>query len=297
MKSTYFKYLFSLIAILGLFLTSCTNTTEPVSDNIEGLKKIDYAPTVDEAQTQAQSLITESFKTILEGSTVSNNSSSLGKNTSNSTYSFISGWHTWRGDLIESPFEIQDSYMAQYLAKIQFQDASQNVQVLPDGAKAMLVYLNAHAAFGFVGDDPSGDERWYDFNSVVTPLTGNPSMVSAQGTYERRWVGEYSADGENWELVEIQNKFFVSAKDVKFFYDYVADDYYLLGNITVTTNGIKILARFSNSRTALLEIYQNDVLVSTAQLELPNFYQMFNVPSLENWNFGSGFIFPTPIIF
>lgn len=293
MKLIHFKYLFVLVVASSLFLTSCSNSTDPLSKtDTESLQKIEYTPTTAEAQTQVQGLLTESFKTILEGSVESNQSLALNKSNSNSTYAYISGWHTWRGDLQESPFDIQNSYNAEYLGKIQFQDASNNVQMLPEDAKYMLIYLNAHAALGFIGNDPSGDEVWYNFEGAVTPLTGNPSMINSQGTYERRWVGEYSPDGENWTLTEIQNKYMVKMSNVKFYYNYVANDYYLSGKVVVTNNGIKIVAKFNNSRTAKLEIYQNGVMVNTAQFELPNFYQIFNIPSLNSWNFGSSFTFP-----
>ncbi len=297
MKSTYFKYLLSLIFTLSLFVTSCTNTTDPLNDSNTGsLKQVEYTPTAEQAKEQAEGLLAESFKAIIEGSRVSEGSTSLSKSNS-STYFFIDGWHTWRGNLTESPFDIQDSYNAEYLGKIQFLDGSNKVQILPEGASFMNVYLNAHSAFGFVGDDPSGDEVWYDFSGTVTPLTGNPSNLHATGEYERRWVGLYSTDGENWELTEIHNKYQVNIDGVKFYYDWNADDYRLSGNVYVTTNGFKILVRFSNSRTALVEVYQNGALIGTSQLELPNYYQMFNIPSLNDFSFGSTFTFPILTLF
>lgn len=297
MKLFNFKYLFSLIAILGIFLTSCTNTTDPVSDtNTESLKKIEYTPSVEEAQSQAEQILTESFKTILEGNTVSKQNSSLSKS-ADGTYTFIDGWHTWRGTLSASPFDVPDSYNSEYLAKIQFQNGSQNMQILPTDAQYMLMYLNVHAALGFIGDDPRGDEVWYSFNGAVNPLTGNPSMINSEGTYERRWVGDYSTDGENWQLTEIMYKFAVTISNLKFYYDSNADDFYLSGKVILTSKGIRVVAKFANSRTAKINIYQNGSLVQTTKMELPNFYQVMNIPSLSNWNFGSGFNFPSLLVF
>ncbi len=297
MRSLNFKYLLSLITILGLFLTSCTNTTEPLSENTDSgvIKKIEYTPTVDEAQAQAEGLLIESFKTTLETQAVKNlitSTSALGKSNGNSTYFYIDGWHTWRGEIDASPFGIEDSYNAEYLAKIQFQDGTHTAQPLPEGAESMLMYLKAHAALGFVGDDPSGDELWYDFQGAISPLDANPSVVNAQGEYERRWVGLYSEDGENWALTELYNKYQLVLNNVQFFYDWNADDYYLNGIVKIYTNGFKILTRFTNSRTALVEVYYNGSLVKTSQFTLPNFYEIYNIPSLDNWGFGSDFAFP-----
>ena len=297
MKSTYFKYLFGLITILGLLLSSCTNSTEPVSDNTDQLQKVEYAPTVDEAQKQAEGLLLESIKPLVEGSAVGNVSGSLGKNAGNVAYYFVDGWHTWRGEMDASPFDIEDSYNTEFLGKIQFQDGTYTVQALPEGAEYMLMYLNAHAAFGFVGNDPSGDEVWYDFEGMVKSLDGNPSTVNAAGEYERRWVGLYSADGENWAMTEIHNTYKITINHVLFYYDWVNNDYKLDGMVSIVTNGIRILARFDNSRTAYMEIYQGGTLIGTRLFELPNFYQNMNIPSLNDFIFGAGFAFPFMIPF
>ena len=298
MKSNYFKYFASLIITLSLFITSCSETTDPLNDSDSGsLKKVEYSPTAEQAKEQAEGLILESFKAMVEGSAAGKNYSTSLSKSNGSTYFYIDGWHTWRGELDESPFDIEDSYNAEYLGKIQFQDGSHNVQILPEGASYMMLYLNAHSAFGFVGDDPSGDEVWYDFEGQVTPLTGDPSTINAKGNYERRWVGLYSQDGENWELTEIHNKYNVNVDGVKFYYDGAANDYTLSGHVYVTTKGYDIWARFSNSRTAIVEIYQNGALMSSSQMELPNFYQMFNIPSLNDFSFGSSFTFPALISF
>jgi hypothetical protein len=297
MKSKYFKHLFGLIAVLGLLLTSCTNSTEPVGNDLEPVKKIEYTPTVEEAQSQAEELILQTIKPLIEGSAVSNNSVSLGKSSSNATYFYIDGWHTWRGELDESPFGIEDSYNAEFLGKIQFQDGTLTVQQFPENAQYMFVYLNAHAAFGFVGQDPSGDEVWYDFDATVKGVDGNPSVVTGMGEYERRWVGLYSEDGENWVLTEIHNLYEFFMNQLEFQYDWVNNDYTLDGKVTIKNNGIRIIANFSNSRVAMLDIYQNGVLVNQRPFELPNFYETMNVPSLNDLIFGASFVFPGIIPF
>ena len=295
MKSTYFKYLIGLITILGLFLTSCTNTTEPLGEEQEQIKKIEYTPTVEEAQQQAEEILLETLKPLIEGSMMSK-SASLAKSNSN-TYFYIDGWHTWRWEVDESPFGIEDSYNSEGLGKIQFKDGVGTVVPLPDDAEYMFVYLNAHAAFGFVGDNPAGDEVWYDFDAAVKGVDGNPSVVSGQGEYERRWVGLYSEDGENWALTEIHNLYKFFMNQLVFQYDWDNNDYSLTGRVTLANNGIRIIAEFSNSRVAMLNIYQNGALVMQRPFELPNIYENFNIPSLEDLIFGGTFKFPTVLVF
>lgn len=291
MKSSNFKYLFGLIVILGLFLASCTNTTEPV----DSINKVEYMPKQAEAEDLAESLLIESFKITTEsfvGKELINQSYGLAKSNGGQSYFYFDGWHTWRGEIDASPFGIEDSYNAEYLAKIQFQDGVKAPMQFPQGAQLMLMYLKAHAAFGFVNNEPYGDEVWYDFQGAATPLHGFPTVINAGGEYERRWVGIF-----NGEDTEIHYKVQVLANNVQFFYDGNANDFYLNGIVNIAMNGFKVLARFTNSRMAMVEIYQGTTLVGTRQFELPNFYAMMNIPSLNNWNFGANFTFPIPVSF
>jgi len=290
MRSANFKYLFGLIILLGIFVTSCTNTTEPV----DSIKKVEYVPKITEAQDLAKALVTESFKTSAEsfvGSTLMRESAALGKSNDERTYFYFDNWHTWRGDMEMDLFEIPDSYNAEYLAKIQFQTG--NVpQESPVDAQLMLMYLKAHMAFGFVNNEPYGDEVWYDFTGAATPLDGWPTVINAGGDYERRWVGIL-----NDEDTELHYKVQVGINNVQFFYDWNINDFYLNGIVTVYGNGFKILIRFTNSRIAMMETYQGTTLVATSEFALPNFYELMNIQSLENWNFGADFAFPLPILF
>lgn len=290
MKSGHFKYLFGLILILGIFVTSCTNSTEPV----DSIKKVEYTPKISEAEDIAKELVTEAFKTSAEsfvGTSMMNQSAALNKTNDGHTYFYFDNWHTWRGEIEEALFEIPDSYNAEYLAKLQFR-ANNEPQQLPEGANMMLMYLNAHVAFGFVNNEPYGDEAWYNFEGSATPLTGYPTVINAGGEYERRWVGIL-----NDEDTELHYKVYIGINNVEFVYDMYADDFYLDGIVTVHGNGFKILVRFTKSRTAMVETYQGTQLVGTSQFTLPNYYAIMNIPSLNDWNFGSGFIFPNPILF
>jgi hypothetical protein len=287
---TLTKSLFGLMIFLGLFITSCTNTTEPV----DSVKKVEYIPKISEAQDIAESLVTESFKKTAEsfiGTDLMKESAALGKSNDEQTYYYFDGFHIWRGDMEYALFDIEDSYNAQYLTKVQF--LNNNVpQQSPVDAQMMRMYLNAHFAFGFVGNEPYGDEVWYDFEGAATPLNGWPTVINAGGEYERRWVGTL-----NDEDTELHYSVYVGINNVQFFYDWNADDFYLNGIVTVYGNGFKILIRFTNSRTASVETYQNDSLVSITEMTLPNYYQELNIPSLENWHFGADFAFPIPVIF
>jgi len=290
MKSASFKYLFGLILILGIFVTSCTNSTEPV----DSVKKVEYSPKISEAEDLAQELVTEAFKTSAEsfvGSSMMNQSAALNKTNDENSYFYFDNWHTWRGDIEEDLFEIEDSYNAEYLAKIQFQN-NRIPQQSAENAQMMLMYLKAHVAFGFVNEEPYGDEAWFNFEGAATPLNGWPTVINAGGEYERRWIGIL-----NDVDTELHYKVYLGINNVQFFYDWQADDFYLNGIVTVYGNGFKILVRFTNSRTAMVETYQGEQLVGTSQFTLPNYYAMINIPSLTDWDFGSGFIFPTPILF
>ena len=290
MKTTSVKYLFGLMIFLGLFITSCTNTTEPV----DSIKKVEYIPKISEAQDIAESLVIESFKKTAEsfvGTDLMRESKSLAKSADERSYYYFDGWHIWRGDIEYDLFEIEDSYNAQYLTKVQFLN-SNVAQESPVDAQMMRMYLKAHLAFGFVNDEPYGDEVWYDFEGAATPLNGWPTVVNAGGEYERRWVGML-----NEEDTELHYSVYVGINNVQFYYDWNANDFYLNGIVSVYGNGFKILVRFTNSRTAMVETYQNDALVSTTEMTLPNYYEELNIPSLENWHFGADFIFPVPVLF
>ena len=70
------------------------------------------------------------------------------------------------------------------------------------------------------------------------------------------------------------------------------------------------IVSFDNSRTAIVQIFgnaspylplrkqsiDNSVLVDTYKIEVPNFYEAFDIPALNEWNFNLLGIFPTPII-
>lgn len=276
--------------ILGLLITSCDNSTEPTNS----IKQVEYTPKISEAQELSQSLVVESVKATAEsmlGKTLLNTEAPLAKTNDTRSYYYFDNWHVWRGDIEYALFDIPDSYNAEYLAKLQFLNNGQPQQ-FAEGATRMNMYLNAHMAFGFVNNEPYGDEVWYDFEGMVSPLNGWPSIINAGGEYERRWVGQL--DDVDTEL---HYSVMVGMNNLEFYYDWNINDYYLNGIVTVYGNGFKILIRFTNSRTALMETYQGETLVSTQQITLPNYYEQMNIPSLENWNFGADFIFPTPIAF
>lgn len=275
---------------LGLFITSCTNTTEPV----DSIKKVEYIPKISEAQDLTKSLVIESFKKTAEsfvGKELMKGAASLGKSNDERTYYYFDGWHIWRGDIENAIFDIEDSYNAEYLSKVQFLKNAVPQQS-PVDADVMRMYLKAHFAFGFVNNEPYGDEVWYDFEGAATPLNAWPTVINAGGEYERRWVGVL--DDVDTEL---HYSVYVGINNVQFFYDWNVNDYYLNGVVKAYGNGFKILIKFNNSRTGTVETYQNDQLISITELTLPNFYEEFNIPSLDNWNFGADFMFPIPIIF
>lgn len=304
MRTKSIKYMLNLMTLLGIFLTSCTNTTEPLSHDSDAsaIKKIEYTPTVAQAKTQTESVMKGIFKSVSTsfiGSKLLNNS--LAKSNDGINYTYQNDWHTWNANMGYEFDGIDNLYQLDYLSKIQFQDGTSTSQVQPNGAKYMFMFLNSHASYGFVSDDPYGDEVWFNYEGVATPLLGNPSRTSIFGNYERRWVGDYSEDGENWELIEIHYNVDFGINDVEFFYDSENNDFYLNGIVAFYMNGFKILARFTNSRIALVEVYggdsTTDTLIETYQYELPNYYQTINIPSLEYWDFNLTLILPTPIIF
>ncbi|GBD90812.1 hypothetical protein BMS3Abin04_01532 [bacterium BMS3Abin04] len=287
----------SLFLLLGLFLSSCTNSTEPVKP-----KQLVYNPTVQEAQQQSDAILNETVKQLSESMAGYSKipvapHKALGKVSDSRDYYYFDGWHIWRGEIDKNPFGIPEAYAAEYLAKIQFKDSNHNVKEFPDSAAYMGMYLQAHAAFGFVDGQPYGDEVWYNYEGNATPLS-DQTTINGHGTYERRWAGVY-----NGEDTELHYKLEMVLKNLVFTYDFHADDYTLNGNIVAYVNNyngpenayIKMIIRFNNSRTGLIEVYMNGSLVKTYSLELPNFYQIYNLPSLKTWNFGSEFNFPAPI--
>ncbi len=295
-KTRKLKLVLSSLLLLGFIFTSCTNNTEPAND----IQKLVYNPTQQEAKDQSEAMIKETVKQITESMAGYSKlpDSLLGKANDSRDYYYFAGWHTWRGEIDKSPFGMTDAYTAEYLAKIQFQDGSKNVQKNPDGAEYMRMYLNAHIAFGFVNGEPYGDEVWYEYDGNVTPLTANPSIINGEGTYERRWVGVM-----NGQDTELHYKWEIVLNDIEFRYDYIANDFSLTGNIMIYVNNYNsnddalytMMFRFNNSRFGLVEVYRNGQLIQTYGLEIPNFYEIYNLPSLENWEFGASFEFPTPI--
>ena len=293
MKNVKFKYLFSLIIILGLFVTSCTNkTTEPSSFN-----KIEYEPTLKETNAQADELLKVTIQAvseiIIKQSLVKKPDNNLAKSQNKHDYYYFAGKHIWRGEVKDTIFDYKDSFTAEYLAELGFVDSSGAPQYWPGGSLKMESSLKAHASLGFVNGKPYGDEYWYRFNGIVTPTTAFPSIVNVQSEYERRWAGIYN--GEDTELHYIIRTY---AQNFKYYYRFTENDYWLDGTLFVLVGQYKIAFKFNNSRKAFITAYKNGVVVQTRMIELPNFYAMFNVPSLydvEDIDFGSMFIFPAPI--
>lgn len=294
MKNIKFKYLFSLIITLGLFVTSCTNeTTEPTTS----VNKIEYEPTQKETNAQADDLLNETMQAvsemIIKQSFVKTPANQLAKSQDKHDYYYFAGKHIWRGEINDTIFGYSNAYTAEYLAKLGFIDSSGAPQYWPGGALKMEGSLKAHSALGFVDGQPYGDEYWYRFNGVVTPTTAFPSVVNFQGEYERRWVGVYN--GEDTELHYLVRTY---AQNLKYYYRFTDNDYWLDGSVNVLIGPYKLVFRFNNSRKAYIKVYKNGAVVQTRMLILPNFYEMFNVPSLnavEDMDFGSMFTFPTPI--
>ncbi len=293
MKNIKFKYLFSLIITLGLFITSCTTkTTEPASVN-----KIEYQPTQKESNTQADQLLKETMQTvsemIIKQSFVKTPENKLAKTEDKTDYYYFAGKHIWRGNISREVFGHPEGFTAQYLAKLGFMDSSGAPQFWPGGSLKMEGSLKAHASLGFVDGKPYGDEYWYRFQGAVTPTTAFPSLVNFQGEYERRWVGIYN--GEDTELHYLIR---LNTQNLKYFYRFANNDYWLDGFVTVLMGKYKIVFRFNNARKAYVKVYQNGTVVQTRIIQLPNFYEMFNVPSLnsvQDMDFGSLFDFPSPI--
>ena len=293
MKSFNFKYAYSLVIILGLFVSACnTETTEPVSIN-----KIEYQPTQKESAEQSDLMVEETMgivsEMIMKQSFIKNSTSSLAKSTDSEDYYYFDGMHIWRGDIARPAFGYEDAYEAEYLAKLGFLDANGNDQFWPAGSNKMMGSLKAHSAFGFVEGLPYGDEVWYDFQGMVTPTTAFPSIVNIQGDYERRWAGVY-----NGEDTELHYMIRLQALGLKYYYRFADNDFWLDGTINVQVGMYNTVIRFNNSRNAYIKVYKDGVMVQTYMKELPNFYEMYNIPGLNdavNVDFGEFFSFPTPI--
>ncbi len=276
------SFLFSII------LNNCQSNTEPKS-----IESNTYLPTKQEAQDQAEKIVNEtlgqSISTLL-GYQKINTSPSLSK-TNSEDYYYIDNWHVWRGHITKSPFNIEDSYNAEYLAKVQFRNSSNNVVQYPDNdTKYLFWFYKAHGALGFTNSEPYGDELWYDVQGSASPLKGNPTFINIKGTYDRRWVG--IKDGHDSEFL-YKAKF--NFHNLEFYYSVNQNDYRLNGTIEVDLAPFILKISFDNSRTGKTEVYKDGKLTNTYLHEYPNFYEIYNIPSLQNWELGLNFEFPGPI--
>ena len=311
MKLTIFKKLISIGVLLGLLLVSCSDDTNPLQSDVEGtktLKKQEFMPSLSQSKAQTESVLSGIMESVAYNNIASYK---IGDEpTGGVNYNFLNGWHTWTAD-ISMPVEgIPDAYQLKYLSRVQFQDGTNTVQAQPTGAEVMLMSLNSHGRFGFIGDDPRGDEVWFNYQGGATPLNGNPSMVSIIGNYERRWVGDYSEDGENWETIELHYNVNFLFNSVEFVYDWINNDFTLNGVVLMNVGEYIFVITFENSRKGTVEIYgdaspflqlrkqvvDNRILVDTYKIEIPNFYEQVDIPSLNEWNFNLLGVFPAPIV-
>jgi len=149
---------------------------------------------------------------------------------------------------------------------------------------------NAHAQFGFVDGKAPGDEVWYDIDGNATPLSANPTTLNMSGTYERRWAGIYNNEEANFH-----HTWDVLFNKVKFFYSGSKNDYWLNGTVIVKVGEYKSKLMFNNSRIATVKVYKNGKVKQSYKKEFPNFYEIYNLPALNNWEMGVDFEFPAPI--
>ncbi len=278
-----------IISILfSIVLSNCQSNTEP-----KEIVSNTYLPAKQEAQNQTEQIVNETLRqsvSTLLGYDKINASSSLSK-TNSDDYYYLDNWHVWRGHITKSPFNVEDSYNAEYLAKVQFRNSSQTVVKYPnDDTKYLFWFFKAHGALGFTDSQPYGDEVWYDVEGSATPLKGNPSLISIKGTYDRRWVG--IKDGKDSEFL-YQAKF--DFHNLKFYYSFDKNDYWLDGTIDVELAPFMLKVSFNNSRVAETKVYKDGELKNTYMHEYPNFYEIYNIPSLQNWELGLNFEFPGPI--
>ncbi len=282
---------FSLIAIILLTfaLIGCKTSTEPNTT----LSQFQYYPSKPEAKQQTEEIINETLKqtvsTLLGYHTINSNNA-LSKIGSDDYY-YVNGWHVWRGHITKSPFQIKDAYSAEYLAKVQFKNSSKNIVKTPNNnTKYIYWFFKAHGALGFVNGKPYGDEVWYDVEGNATPLKANPTLISMKGIYNRRWVG--IKDGKDAEYLYKANFDF---HNLKFFYSNAKNDYKLKGKIKVDLEPFILKITFNNSRVGKTEVYKDGKLKYSYKHEYPNFYAIYNIPSLTDWELGKNFEFPGPI--
>ena len=276
------SFLFSII------LSNCQSNIEP-----QGVETNTYVPSKKEAQNQSEKIVSETLEqsiSSLLGYQKINTSPSLSK-TNSEDYHYLDNWHVWRGHITKSPFDIEDSYNAEYLAKVQFRNSSNSVVKYPDNdTKYLFWFFKAHGALGFTNDEPYGDEVWYDVQGSATPLKANPTLISIKGTYDRRWVG-VKDDKDTEFLYKAEFDF----HNLEFYYSVNQNDYWLNGTIEVNLAPFILKISFNNSRTAKTEVYKDGELTNTYMHEYPNFYEIYNIPSLQNWELGLNFEFPGPI--
>jgi hypothetical protein len=274
--------------LISLVVSNCQSNTEP-SEVITNT----YLPAKQEAQNQTEKIVNETLKqsiSTLLGYQKINTSPTLAK-TNSEDYHYLDNWHVWRGHITKSPFNIEDSYNAEYLAKVQFRNSSGAVVQYPnDDTKYLFWYFKAHGALGFTNSEPYGDEVWYDVEGSATPLKANPTLISIKGSYDRRWVGV--KDGQDSEFL-YKAKF--DFHNLEFYYSFDKNDYWLNGTIEVNLEPFILKVKFDNSRTAETKVYKDGELKNTYTHEYPNFYEIYNIPSLQNWELGLGFEFPGPI--
>lgn len=300
------KILFVFIFTISLFIASCQSSSEPTDENT-----ISYKPSQNEVIQQTEELVSnvlDQTTNILAGYRTMNETTNLNKVSDDGSFydGFLDGWHVWRGDIRSNPFGIEDAYKAEYLGKIQFKDNEDNTVELAQDADRIRTYLNSHAALGFVEGQPYGDEVWYNFDGEISQLDGNPAIIGLFGKYERRWFGLYN-DVET----EIQYSVWLDFDDLKLFYSGMNNDFTLLGDAIayfnpdekseyVTNVNIKseymVVISFNNSRIGKAKVYdQENNVVREFDHYIPNYYEIYNLPSIENWQMGVNFEFPAPI--
>ncbi len=302
------KILFVFIFTIGFFVASCQSSSEPTDENT-----LSYNPSQNEVIQQTEELVTnvlDQTTNILAGYRTMNETTNLNKvSDEGSLYDgFLDGWHVWRGDIRSNPFGIEGAYNADYLGKIQFKDNTDKTVESPQDADRIRTYLNSHAAFGFVEDQPYGDEVWYNFDGDISQLDGNPSVIGLFGKYERRWFGLYN-DVET----EIHYNVWLDFDNLQLYYSGQNNDFTLFGDAiayfnpdepsaNVTNANIiikadyKIVINFDNSRIGKAKVYDNDNnVVNEFDHYIPNYYEIYNLPSIENWQMGVNFKFPAPI--